>query len=137
MSLEFAGFWADRWPVKTVSTLFPRALGLSGDQANVVGRTSGDTRRPLFAIGGPIFGRATSAFAAIAAVLGMSLFVNGVQLASANPTVGPAALAVTALGVIAPGAVPDGTCRATVVGIGGGGASSGVANTNGGVDNPA
>ena len=116
----------------TKPTLFSRALGPSENQSNVVGRSFEGARRPLSVIGRRVFGRATSAVTVVA-VLGMSLFVTGVQPALADPTVGPAATVVTTAGAIAAGNVPNGTCRATVVGTGGGGASSGVANTNGGV----
>ena len=69
-------------------------------------------------------------------VAGTQFFVVAASPASADPAGGPAALTSTTPGAITAGTVPDGTCRAAVVGLGGAGASSGTATTAGGIGAP-
>jgi large repetitive protein len=59
--------------------------------------------------------------------------VNTVHLAQADPAVGPAMTVKSTVGALASALIPDGTCRATVVAIGGGGATSSAAGSPAGV----
>ncbi len=71
--------------------------------------------------------RTASALAAAVASLTLSLVgmqAGSITPAFAAPAAGPGALSVTAAGTFASGSVPDGTCRAVVLGVGGSGASS-------------
>ncbi len=67
----------------------------------------------------------------VLALLGVSLLV--VPTVSATPAVGPGAVSRVTAGALASGTIPDGTCRARVNAVGGGGASGPTASGLGGV----
>ncbi len=64
--------------------------------------------------------------------VGLAGFVS-VTPASADPATGPDLVAATTPGPIAASIVPEGTCRASIVGLGGAGASSGTSTSAGGI----
>ena len=96
----------------------------------VRGRTSASRRTPRV-------GRRMAALSGAMFILTSSLVLVdslvGSTSASADPAVGPSAVSSTGTGALPGGTVPDGTCRATVVGLGAGGASSSTLGGTGGI----